>query len=221
MLHYQKLKVISLFYLIVFGYHISCFSAEINSFKSVITIKGVLNSGDDEIFLRTLVNNEATKSVVFSSCLGGSLQAGFKISQLIKRKKLNTVAKDECHSSCAYAFLAGAKRTFDPSIGSHFLGIHATTATNGTYEEQEERNRALIRYLSYLLDYKLPEKIKSLIFESRGVGKGVVFIAKNSMFGNSELETRYCNGTENKNIKKCQKIENIDVISIGIIKPND
>lgn len=180
-------------------------------------VTGKLELGDEKLFSKALQHHANISDIVFENCMGGALQAGFYISQEIKRRKLNTIVSRQCHSSCSYAFLAGQIKKFSDSNGVHMLSLHATTATSGTFEEQEERNRALIRYLSVLTGNKLPEKLKTLIFESRGPSRAVVFIARNYFFRGSEFETRYCNGTEKFNIDKCEKIEYADVATVGII----
>lgn len=215
---YSKNKVLSLFFIILLmNFNFSYAASFKAGKKNTLYISGKLEFGDEKLFLEALKRNSDISDIIFEDCMGGALQAGFHISQEIKRRKLNTIASNQCHSACSYAFLAGKTRKFDESNGKHILSLHATTATNGTFEEQEERNRALMRYLSFLTDNKLTEKVKTLIFDSRGTTQVVVFIARNHFFKATDFETRYCNGAEKLDTDKCKKIDNADATMLGII----
>ena len=52
-------------------------------------------------------------SVVFEHCLGGTLGAAVDMAELIRARGFATVARRQCSSACAIAFLAGRHRSVD------------------------------------------------------------------------------------------------------------
>ncbi len=75
----------------------------------IIIINNEIVSGDFASFSRLAQMSKPITAVVLNSA-GGNLVEGLQIGEEIKSRKFMTVADGLCASSCAYAWLAGARR---------------------------------------------------------------------------------------------------------------
>lgn len=183
---------------------------------TVIRISGVLNNLDYERTAQLIDKNKQIDTVVFDNCMGGIVSIGYKISQLIQKAHLNTVAKNQVHSSCAYAYLAGTKRHFSFESGTHIMLLHVGRAIEGQPDVTATVNPALMRYLSYLTDNKLTPVIKSYIERSTLPTQGIFFITTNYLFYRVH-KTVYCDGSESGDTNKCLVLSDADPLVLGIV----
>lgn len=195
-------------------------AATITTVNDAVIINGTLSEIDYEKLHSILSTNPKIDIVIFQNCMGGSVSAGYKIAQLIRAKQLQTVAKNQCQSSCAYAFLAGKKRRFDTTPGVHLILLHASRNADPNNDVAPIVNPALMRYLSYLTDNKLTPPVKNLIERSTFENQGVVFMQANYMFF-SIRRTVYCDGSEHGDVGRCQTLENVDSLAQGVVTVNN
>jgi hypothetical protein len=89
-------------------------------FKSVITVTGKFNQGDEQLFSIDLASAEQPAIVAFNSP-GGELSVGIGIGEQVKAKKLATFVPEmmTCSSACALAWIAGAPRYMQGRVGFH------------------------------------------------------------------------------------------------------
>jgi hypothetical protein len=95
-----------------------------------IEMKGTILVGDGEKFSSLLQAHPDTENVELSASLGGEYTSSLAMSLEVKKRGLNTVSENYCHSGCAYIWLAGATREV---IGSANPEIHLPYA-NATHE---------------------------------------------------------------------------------------
>jgi hypothetical protein len=105
----------------------------------VVILEGPL-VGDDEHQFATKTASLPSAFVAFSSD-GGSLAAGLRIGEAIRRKGFSTFVPDGryCASACAFAWLAGIER---------FLGTDARIRFHVASSEAPDTERAVIPYLT-------------------------------------------------------------------------
>lgn len=183
--------------------------------NSSLVISGILDESDNDKFDSFIHDNPKITTIIFDNCMGGIVSIGFKISQLILKKQLDTIASHECHSSCAYAFLAGKTRRFDSSRGVHAILLHLGRNADPKNDVSPYVNPALMRYITSLTDNKLTSSIKYLIEKSTLPSQGVVFISNNGLFFNNE-KTVYCDGSQHDDIRKCKLLVDATATSLGI-----
>ncbi len=75
-----------------------------------IELKGTIRAGDSLKFEELLHAHPETVSVELSSSVGGEYTNSLAMSLEVKKRGLNTVSSNYCHSGCAYIWLAGATR---------------------------------------------------------------------------------------------------------------
>src|SRR5205823_6875365 len=105
----------------------------------VVILEGPL-VGDDEHQFATKTASLPSAFVAFSSD-GGSLAAGLRIGEAIRRKGFSTFVPDGryCASACAFAWLAGIER---------FLGTDARIRFHAASNEAPDAERGVIPYLT-------------------------------------------------------------------------
>lgn len=95
-----------------------------------IQMKGTILAGDGQKFSALLRSHPETASVELLSSVGGEYNSSLQVSLEVKKRGLNTVSANYCHSGCAYIWLAGATRSV---VGSANPEIHLPYA-NATGE---------------------------------------------------------------------------------------
>ena len=191
-------------------------AAEMAVKDSSIVMSGKLVHGDFDQFKMAIEAEYKIGQVVFENCLGGYVDEGIKIGELIRLKKLSTVAKGQVQSSCAYAFLAGARRRFDSGIGAHLILLHATHNEDARKDIASQANAALIPYLQLLSGGKLTPEILDLVKRSTLSSQGVVFVRENWMIVNTE-KVAYCDGSQHGNLNGCLRLPHVDAFQVGIV----
>lgn len=92
---------------------------------NVITVEGPLDSVDGDLFAAKAASLRS--AIVAFSSDGGSLLAGVRIGEAIRRKGFSTFVPDgrRCASACAVAWLGGVER---------FIGADASIGFHGAYD---------------------------------------------------------------------------------------
>jgi hypothetical protein len=115
----------------------------------VVMLEGPLVADDEDQFA-TKTASLPSAFVAFGSD-GGSLAAGLRIGEAIRRKGFSTVVPDgrRCASACALAWLAGIER---------FIGTDARIAFHAAYDPASDRERGIGNALvvPYLTKIGLP-----------------------------------------------------------------
>jgi len=101
-----------------------------NSSTNSIEMTGKILAGDWRTFSALLQAHPQTENVELLGSVGGEYQSSLRMSLEVKKRGLNTVAANYCHSGCAYIWLAGATRSV---VGSEAPKIHLPYA-NATGE---------------------------------------------------------------------------------------
>jgi len=97
--------------------------------SAIVTLDGQLEPGDFETFQSK--TNAISKAIVVLRSPGGSVLAGVRIGEVIRRKGFQTVVLDRCASACAIAWLGGKPRSWAPGAG---VGFHAARDRNSGQE---------------------------------------------------------------------------------------
>lgn len=92
-----------------------------NAATNSIEMKGTIRVGDEHKFIALLRAHPETESVELLGSVGGEYTSALDISLEVRRRGLNTVSSNYCHSACAYIWLAGATRSV---VGSESPKIH-------------------------------------------------------------------------------------------------
>lgn len=107
-------------------------------FKSVITVTGRMDAGDEKTFRAKLASAPQPAIVAFNSP-GGALAAGLGIGEQIQAAKLRTFVPEmmKCSSACALAWVAGDLRYMQGKVGFHAAfnspENHAVSSTGNAY----------------------------------------------------------------------------------------
>lgn len=113
-----------------------------------ITVRGVLNEGDDALFRKIAAASE--KAIVVLNSEGGSVTAGIEIGRAIKLRGFATAVPPGtlCASACALTWLAGSPRFLD---GTSKLGFHAAyRVVDGEASESGVGNALVGAYLNQI-----------------------------------------------------------------------
>ena len=191
-------------------------AAEIKIIDSRIVVNGMLMRHDGEQLKKLLNETEKIDAIVFENSPGGSVVAAFEFAELIKQRRLNTIVKGKCYSACAYAFLAGKKRTFDSGSQLNGIMLHVARTTKNDEIIEYSENYKIMNELDKMTGNKLPDSIKELIRKSWRQSDGVLIVSKNYyLFKRQEI--MYCDGTQGSDASKCTRINDVDAIALGIL----
>jgi hypothetical protein len=114
-----------------------------------LLIKGEIQPGDAEIFIKLANALPPGKVVVGMEGPGGGLRAGLNIGLAIHRRGYGTAAISECASVCAVIWLAGTPRYF---LEGAKIGFHAAYVKDdsGNFSETGHGNALVGAYLANL-----------------------------------------------------------------------
>lgn len=167
----------------------------------------------DDLTERDLSNVQA---LVFEQSLGGTVEAALKYVEIIKTRRLNTIARGKCYSACAIAFLAGKERRADTSTMITAVLLHVARKKTKLGEREFSNNDALMGVIDELTGRRLTPQVRELVRSSWGEAAGVVFVFGPGLFG-PRLKTLYCDGSQGTDTSKCKLLENADALELGIV----
>jgi hypothetical protein len=173
-----------------------------------IIISGVILDNDSSTFEKFVISHPNVTLVEFSECVGGLVREGYKIAESIRKRRLSTVIRGSCMSSCAYAFLAGVTRSVVADQGIHMLFLHlARNVENPKDPEMIKLNVVLARYIDFLTNGVIEPRLMDLIQRSTEANQGLAFLVKNDT-NSRTIEVRYCSGTlmEFSRVNRCNLV---------------
>jgi membrane-bound ClpP family serine protease len=131
----------------ILGWSQTCCAADITA-APIVSIKGLINQGDDDVFGFTTAGVQ--NAVVFLESPGGNLGAAIKIGRLAQAKSVDIAVADRatCASACALLWLAGRRRY----VGSGArIGFHSAHWIPGRLHDPDASpNASVEKYLRAL-----------------------------------------------------------------------
>lgn len=207
--------MLKLLLLLLCAFHVCAYAAEITIEGVLIHVTGHLRDSDLATF-RSASESLQIKMVVFENSNGGTVKAGKGFADLIKLRNFDTVVKGACHSSCAYAFLSGKRRSFSSGSQTNRMLLHVgRKVVNGDIVEYSENDELMDQIDSFTRN-RLTVEIKNLIRKSWAPDSGVLIISRDYYFFNNQ-SILYCDGSQGRDISKCRKIEGVDAKMLGIL----
>ena len=129
---------------------IKVLTPERGNYPAVVTIHGLLNAGDDSVFLT--VTSGVTRAVVYLESRGGNTVTAINIGWNIRKRQFQTAVTDNgaCSSACALIWLAGTARYLGrfSRIGFHSSGVPGEDGKG--IKRSEFGNIMIAHYLDYL-----------------------------------------------------------------------
>lgn len=112
-----------------------------NQTRSLVTIRGELESGDGDTFAEKVLRLK--EAVVVFNSPGGNLVAGLEIGRAIRLKGFDTFVADGmvCASACGLAWLGGKTLLAGPRAQ---IGFHAAWAMEGGQKRETGAGNALV-----------------------------------------------------------------------------
>lgn len=182
-----------------------------------LLIGGDITDEDTRTLARALREDPHLTTLVFEQCRGGTLSAAYGFADLIKLRRLQTVASGPCASACALAFLAGARRSFGASSALNWVALHAARRPDGSGPSSDALNRQMLGTLKTFTSGKLSSELLQLIAKSWSARSGVFFVR-----AGGELSSRdgvwYCDGRQGSDPPhQCKRLPGFDPLSQGIV----
>lgn len=177
----------------------------------MLHVSGALQSED-------LLNRNlgGVRTVVFEQCLGGTVEAALKYVEVIRERRLNTLARGKCYSACAIAFLAGNERRAESETTITAVLLHVARKKTPSGEREFSGNDALMNVIDDLTGRRLTTQVRELVRSSWKEDAGVVFVFGPGFFS-PRLKTLFCDGTQGMDTSKCQVLKNADAQVLGIV----
>jgi hypothetical protein len=149
-------------------------------YKSVITVTGKFELGDEKAFREKTAGVPSPSIVAFNSP-GGALAVGIDIGEQIRAKRLATfvLSPMTCSSACALAWIAGI-----PRYAQGRIGFHAAADGHGPKREVSSIGNAMagaylskmgLPYLAIAYATKAPPKSMEWLSMSQGLKIGIIF----------------------------------------------
>lgn len=101
-----------------------------------LLMQGPVTDGDLAKLKKSFFENPAIDTVVLRNSFGGDAWTGYRIGELLREKKVTTVASGWCVSACSRIFLGGVKRLFsnDYAATSTYVGFHGHYRRDGSLD---------------------------------------------------------------------------------------
>lgn len=182
-----------------------------------------------ELTLKELTHfDEAVKTgdkistIEFVNSRGAGASGGVivdKIEKIINEHSLDTSARGQCASACAYAFLFGNVRTLLPSDSSRrtYLLLHAARDGKSgevNYGASEEMNKRVAAKSGG----KFPLTLLNRIFDDKiGNGDGEIYVFREPVETKNGLHHVFvCDGQKRPVLAECEVIEGVTPRDLGI-----
>ncbi len=184
--------------------------------KNNLVLSGRLQNSENEALKNKLMEFPRIDTIVFKNCLGGQLGAANFTARMIKTLKLHTRFEGQCHSACAFAFLAGTSHLPVDKVGIHMVSLHSPRNPDGT-QDTSETTQIFEGNLDSFTEGKLTPAVRGLIQKSYNEAAGVFFVVRNYKFFIRQ-ETYYCDGSEGHDVSSCLKLAGVIPSDLGIFK---
>lgn len=204
----MKEKIIFIWLL---GSAATAIAGEVTVRDAVANVQGILKVEDIE-----KIDVPNVQTIEFEESLGGNMEAVHAYLEIIKRRRLKTLAKGRCHSACALSFLAGSSRTVAPGTNTMIM-FHVARVLDKGLPRPSNQNHKLLALIDDLTEGKMRDPARTLIAQSWREAAGVAFIVGPGWWG-ERINTRYCDGTQGKDTYKCSFLLNSDPYDLGILK---
>jgi hypothetical protein len=139
--------------LLAAGLTVPSLAADVTRDGDVVKITGEIEIGDFDKFATILFSAEdKPTTVLLKDSPGGAFGDSISIGAIIRRFQLDTDVEGYCNSGCAYIWLAGDTRYYDPfsSIGFHMPG---NPEVDDTEEELEATRKQAEPVVSWYLGF--------------------------------------------------------------------
>ena len=156
--------------------------------------------------------------MVLRNSLGGHVESGYRIGELIRKQGLSTVVSGHCVSSCSRMFLGGKERRFsnDYSLERTFVGFH------GHYDAKGQLNRALVErfgLVEWIIKYSDGKADRDLVQRWINIELNTGMVAfmhpQTRTFFRSE-KTFYCVGREQSRPLGCSTLA-VTALDMGVV----
>lgn len=183
-----------------------------------ILVNGPLRGEDAVLFDNLLEQNPAIHTVAFGKSLGGNVAGLFGFAKAIKKRRLNTMVRGQCFSACAFAFLAGTKRTFEQGgFANRTLLFHLSRRADGAPSMDASADDLIMKHLNEVTEGQLDSKIVKLISSVNTESSGVVFVQR-SIGPFNFIDTYFCDQTKKRIDESCEKLSRQDLFAQNILR---
>lgn len=126
-------------------------AADVTVSGEVITISGQIDAGDPLKFYTLLRDNPDVRVVLLRDSPGGNAGAGFMIGTGIRDLNLHTDVRGLCASACAFIWMAGSVRYYDPFAE---IGVHMPYSVKDSSPVEKQLTRMqIVDQVSWYLGY--------------------------------------------------------------------
>ncbi len=153
-------------------------------------------------------------SVVFEHCLGGTLGAAVDMAELIRARGFATVARRQCSSACAIAFLAGRHRSVDAREEPVIIALHNARTPKG---EATSKPDLVLKYLDKYTSGKLAEPYRTMVRNAASRTSGLFVIFFGGRRGDADEEVRECPDASAGDISACRRLSGVTARELGIV----
>src|SRR5262252_1427231 len=192
----------------------------------VVVVEGSLAAFDEDQFAaKTAPLSSAF--VAFSSD-GGSLVAGLRIGEAIRRKRFSTVVPDgrRCASACALAWLAGVERFIGANAGIRFHG-DGEAGTGNAIVGAYLTKMGLPSEAIYYITHSAPDHLQWLtISDAAEHGVRITLLSSMAKETTVSMPTRYGNVSVTRDFSECcggyisYRNQQIEIMSAKPIHPS-
>jgi hypothetical protein len=189
-------------------------AAELRFEDPRLIVSGMLDGSSIVAFKEQLASGRV-RAVVFEDSLGGSPEVALEVARTIRAGGISTEIRGQCHAACAYAFLAGKEHRF--SRGFQVNGLLIPVARRMHPAELATRWSGSDAHMRTLAEF-IPAEAEAAPRERWQANQGVLFISTPTLFGRV-YTSFYCDGTQGRDISRCELLPGIDPFKLGILMP--
>ena len=184
-----------------------------------LVLSGAVKRGDDARAAAALASHPEITTVVLRNSPGGDADSGYRLGELLRRKRLKTALSGYCFSSCSRMFLGGSERFFTddyPPESTH-VGFHGHYRGNGRLWPELMRRKGLKQWIVAYSDGKADAALVERWINIPS-SRGMIHFYHPGMVRRNDASTFLCQGTEDsgEGVFGCEPVAKT-ALELGIV----
>lgn len=180
-----------------------------------IVMSGPVEYGDNVKLERLLNENPQITTVILRDSLGGKLDPGQFVSNMIRTRGLRTAVSGYCASACALMYLGGVERaiTNEKPAGLTYIGLHGASDSQ-THTVLPWKAAELQDWINAYTGNKFDKELLRKITKN---ARGLTYIYDSERLRRADKVSVFvCQGDEKKKPVDCEKIAGMTGYDQGV-----
>ncbi|MGQ0673238.1 MAG: hypothetical protein ACT4N2_10230 [Hyphomicrobium sp.] len=170
---------------------------DVNVVGDQVILSGPVVDGDLPKIRRAIEGGSGITTVILRNSPGGHPWTGFRVGELIRKRKLTTAVSGYCYSSCSRMYLGGTRRIFTDDFPAEAtdIGFHGHYKRDGSLDTELMKKTGLRDWIVKFLDGKADEALVDRWVNIPTNG-GLIHFYNPALVRRGGASTFFCSGKE-------------------------